>query len=152
MMRPLRTSGRRPRLLATAAAAALALTAPFALTGCAPADDAADELRASVVRVAEHSADADFAGALAALLLLEREVDDAVATGDLRAGQEAEIRTAIDLVRADLQAQVERVERETNPAPTPAPDDTDEDDDSGPGNSGGNRNDDKGKKDKKDDD
>lgn len=144
-----RTAARRPR----AGTIALALALPLLFTGCATANDDSSTLRASVVRVAEQSAASDLTGALAELLLLEREVDERVAAGELPAAQEAEIRAAIELVRADLQAAIERA---ASPSPTPTPsapptDDDDDDDNSGPGNSGDNRNDDK-KKDKGDDD
>ncbi|MFF2388385.1 hypothetical protein [Agromyces sp. NPDC058104] len=140
-----------------ALAAVIALGAGLGLAGCATDDGTgtADALHASVVRVAERSADEDFAGALAALLLLERDVDDAVAAGEVAAAQESEIRTAIELVRADLEAAQARTDPASTPTPTQAPADDDGDDDgdgdgddenSGPGNSGGNRNDgDKGK-------
>lgn len=137
---------RRGRLRAAALAAAVAIG--LGLAGCASDGDAGDALHASVVLVAEHSADEDFTGALAALLLLERDVDEAVAAGEIAAAQEAEIRSAIELVRADLAAAEERARQPATPTPTPTPSDVDDDDqddgdDSGPGNSGDNRNDDK---------
>ncbi|MFF2272841.1 hypothetical protein ACFVTX_11240 [Agromyces sp. NPDC058136] len=141
-----RTAAGRPR----AGAIALALALPLLFTGCATANDDGSTLRASVVRVAEQSAASDLTGALAELLLLEREVDERVAAGELPAAQEAEIRAAIELVRADLQAAIERA---VSPSPTPTESsDDDDDDNSGPGNSGDNRNDDKKKKDKGEDD
>ncbi|MFF2277061.1 hypothetical protein [Agromyces sp. NPDC058126] len=145
-----RRSGRR-RLRAAALAATVAIG--LGLAGCASEADAGDALHASVVRVAERSADEDFAGALAALLLLERDVDEAVAADEVPAAQEAEIREAIELVRADLEAAEERARQASEPSPTPTPTDADDDDDdnSGPGNSGGNRKDDKKDKGKDED-
>ncbi|MFF2495399.1 hypothetical protein [Agromyces sp. NPDC058064] len=140
----------RRRLRTAALAAVLALGAGLGLAGCATdaGADTAEALHASVVRVAERSADEDFAGALAALLLLERDVDDAVAAGEVPAAQATEIRTAIELVRTDLQAADARANPTPTPSPTQAPADGDDgdgdgdgDDNSGPGNSGDNRND-----------
>ncbi|MFE6965145.1 hypothetical protein ACFVAJ_08535 [Agromyces sp. NPDC057679] len=135
------------RLRAAALATVVALGLGLGLAGCASEADAGDALHASVVRVAERSADEDFAGALAALLLLERDVDEAVAAGDLPEAQEAEVRAAIELVRDDLEAAEERARQASEPSPTPTPAD-DDDDNSGPGNSGDNRNDDKKDKNK----
>lgn len=154
--RPAPRRARRHRLGTAALAAVLALGAGLGLAGCAgEGENTAEALHASVVHVAERAADEDFAGALAALLLLERDVDDAVADGEVAAEQEAEIRTAIELVRADLVAAEARANPTEAPAPTQAPDEDDDggddgdDDNSGPGNSGDNRNDgdnrDKGK-------
>jgi hypothetical protein len=110
-------------------------------------------MHASVVQVAERAAVADYAGALAELALLDRDVTNAAENGTIDAAREAEIRAAMDLVRADLEA----AEAPATPTPTPEPssvptddggDDDDGDDD--PGNSdnkgkgNNNGNDDKG--------
>ncbi|MCD2441116.1 hypothetical protein LQ757_02390 [Agromyces sp. SYSU K20354] len=133
----------RIALTATAMSAALAL----GLGGCAAAQPSASEgLRDSVVQIAQRASVEDFTGAMAELLLLERSVDAAVAAGELDGAREAEIRAAIELVRADLDAAAT-----PTPTPTPTPTDGDNDgdgDNSGPGNSGDNRNDGNGKKDK----
>lgn len=129
---------RRITLVAAAVSAALSL----GLGGCAAQPPAADGLRASVVQIAQRASVADFTGAMAELLLLERAVDAAVADGTLDDAREAEIRAAIELVRADLTAAATPT---PTPTPTPTEVDTgdDDDDNSGPGNSG-----DKGKKNK----
>ena len=103
----------------------------------------AEGLHESVVQIAQRASVEDFTGAMAELLLLERAVDAAVAAGELDDAREAEIRAAIDLVRADLDAAATPT---PTPVPAPAPADTGNDgngdgDNSGPGNSGNNRND-----------
>ncbi|GAA1795242.1 hypothetical protein [Agromyces lapidis] len=132
-------------LRAAALTAVVVFGLGLGLAGCASEPDTGDALHASVVRVAERSADEDFTGALAELLLLERDVDEAVAAGDVGAAHEAEIRAAIELVRADLETAEEGARQAATPTPTPTPSDAgddDDDDDSDPGNSGDNRNDD----------
>ena len=133
----------RIALTATAMSTALAL----GLGGCAAAEPSpSDGLRASVVQIAQRASVEDFTGAMAELLLLERAVDAAVTEGEVDDAREAEIRAAIELVRADLTAAA-------TPTPTPTPTEADTGgggDNSGPGNSGnGNDNgNDKGKKNK----
>jgi len=130
----------------TIVAAALALAVGLGLSACASTDDEAATMHASVVRISERAASADYVGALAELERLEADVDAASADGSLDAAQEQEVREAIELVRADLEAE----EVATTPTPTPTTDDSDDSDDS-PGNSGSNKdkkNDDKGKGDK----
>ena len=127
---------RRITLAAAAVSAALAL----GLGGCAAQPSPAEDLHASVVQIAQRASVEDFTGAMAELLLLERAVDAAVTEGALDDAREAEIRAAIELVRADLTAAA-------TPTPTPTEADTgDDDDNSGPGNSGNGS--DKGKKNK----
>ncbi|SFR90621.1 hypothetical protein SAMN05428970_3694 [Agromyces sp. CF514] len=139
----------RSSLRATAVAAGVALLVALGLTSCAPTnDDTAAEMHTSVVRISERAASADYAGALAELGLLEADVDQAAADGDLDAAQEQEIRDALALVRADLEA----AEVAATPTPTPTTDDSDDsgNSDDSPGNS-----DNKGKgkgKDKNEDD
>ena len=143
----------RTTLAATAVAAALAL----GLGGCAPAQPSLPEdLHTSVVQIAQRASVEDFTGAMAELLLLERAVDTAVAAGELDEAREAEIRAAIELVRADLDAAASPT---PTPVPAPAPADTgndgdgDDGDNSGPGNSGnGNDKGNKGKGGDNDDD
>jgi hypothetical protein len=127
---------RRIALAAAAVSAALAL----GLGGCAAQPSPSADLHASVVQISQRANVEDFTGAMAELLLLERAVDAAVAEGALDDGREAEIRAAIELVRADLTAAAT-----PTPTPTPTPTEADTgDDNSGPGNS-----DDKGKSGKK---
>lgn len=130
----------RITLTATAVTAVLAL----GLGGCAAQPSPAEGLHDSVVQIAQRASVEDFTGAMAELLLLERAVDAAVTAGELDDAREAEIRAAIELVRAELDAAA-------SPTPTPAPADTGNDgdgdgDNSGPGNSGNKGN--KGNKDK----
>ena len=136
---------KRITLTATAVSAALAL----GLGGCAGAQPSTSEgLRTSVVQIAQRASVEDFTGAMAELLLLERAVDAAVAAGELDAAREAEIRAAIELVRADLAAATTPT---PTPAPVPAPADTGNDgdgDNSGPGNSDKGNDGGKGNKDK----
>lgn len=137
-------SARRSALRAIAVALVLAL----GLGSCAAQDAGQSEsFHASVVSVASHAATGDFAAARAALDLLEAEVSEAGADGKLDAARERDIRDAISLVRADLEAAEAASTSTPIPTPTSVPDD---DDDDGPGNSddkGGDRgkDDDKGK-------
>ena len=91
---------RRPLATITAALAGIAL-----LAGCAgqPAITAetAGELQASVVSVAT-LAQTDAAAALAELDALEGRLDTASADGSIQADRATDIRSNIDLVRADL--------------------------------------------------
>ena len=133
----------RITLTATAVSAALALS----LGGCAAAQPSTSEdLHTSVVQIAQRASVEDFTGAMAELLLLERAVEAAVAAGELDEAREAEIRAAIELVRADLAAAAT-----PTPTPVPAPAETGNDGDgdsdtSGPGNS--DKGSEKGKKNK----
>ncbi len=77
----------------------------FGLGACAPAGDQLEAyMHASVVEIAERSAAGDYAGALAELALLERDVTRAAGDGRIGREREQEIRVAMDLVRADLEA------------------------------------------------
>jgi len=137
----------RITLTATAVSAALALS----LGGCAAAQPSTSEdLHTSVVQIAQRASVEDFTGAMAELLLLERAVEAAVAAGELDEAREAEIRAAIELVRADLAAAATPT---PTPTPVPAPAETGNDGDgdsdtSGPGNSDKGNNSGKGNKDK----
>ncbi len=143
MMRLLRAR----RAMIPAAAIAVALT--FGLSACgASGDSTAAAMHDSVVQIAERAAAGDYAGALAELALLDRDVTTAAENGAIDATREEEIRSAMELVRADLEAA-------DTPTPTPEPstvptDDDDGDDDApggddnkGKGNNNGN--DDKGR-------
>ncbi|MGW9631095.1 hypothetical protein ACWGST_10355 [Agromyces sp. NPDC055520] len=115
------------------------------LAACSQSPEAVDaSLHASVVRVAERAQSGDHLGAIAALALLDNEVTAGVESGAIGEDQAADIRAAIALVQADLEA----AEVASTPAPTPTDDDDDDNDNRGPGNNNGN---DK-KRDKGDDD
>jgi hypothetical protein len=134
--------GRRRVIAVLAVAGALTL----GLSGCVSAEETSSELRGSVVQIAERAAAGDYVGALAALALLDRDINAAVDAGHLDAEREQEIRTAMELVRADLEAAEVATsptpEPEPEPEQDPAPDDanedngSNEDDNDGPGNSG----------------
>ena len=139
---------RARRAILPAAAVAVALT--FGLSACgASSEGTSAAMHASVVQIAERAAAGDYAGALAELALLDRDVTSASENGTIDATREADIRAAMHLVRADLEA----ADAPATPAPEPAPEPTTApaDDDGGddPGNSDnkgkGNKNDDKGK-------
>ena len=126
-------------------AAAIAVTLAFGLSSCAAStENTSAAMHDSVVQISTRAAEGDYPGALAELALLERDVDAAVEDGAVDAAQESDIRAAIDLVRADLEAA--DVASTPTPAPAPAGDDGDQpgnDDNKGKGNNNGN--DDKGK-------
>lgn len=107
-------------------------------------------MHTSVVQIAERAAAGDYAGALAELALLDRDVAAALDTGRIDTAREQEIRAAMDLVRADLEA----AEIATTPTPTPEPEptQTDEVDDGGnEGNGNGDGSGDNKDSDKDDD-
>ena len=144
MMRHLRAR----RVIVPAAALAMALT--FGLSACgASSEGTAAAMHGSVVQIAERAAAGDYAGALAELALLDRDVTSAADNGTIDAAREAQIRAAMDLVRADLEA----ADAPATPTPTPEPTTVPTDDDGGdePGNDdnkgkgNNNGNDDKGK-------
>lgn len=123
-----------------AVAVSLVLALGLALGSCAAQGPShSEDFHGSVVSIATHAAGGDFAAARAALDLLEAEVTEAGAAGDLDAARERDIRDAIALVRADLEA----AEAASNPTPTPTPTTEPEDDDE-PGN-GDDKGGDKGK-------
>lgn len=155
---------RTHRVRRTFAAASVAFALVGGLASCAAdpdiAADTAASYRAQVVTIAERAVAEDYAGALAELDALVAAVDAAAAAGELDAERAQQIRDAVQLVRADLDAAIAAAvpapAPEPEPAPAPAPepapvdggdDGDDDDDDDAPGNSGG-----KGKgKDKGDD-
>ena len=136
-------------------AAMLATALVFGLSACAASsENTAAAMHASVVQISERAAAGDYAGALAELALLERDVATAAENGTIDAAREQEITAAMDLVRADLEA----ADAPTTPTPEPTVvpsddggDDTGDDENSnkGPGNNNGN--DEKGKNKGKDD-
>jgi hypothetical protein len=143
---------RRPRARRAILAAALAGALTFGLSACgASSESTSAAMHASVVQIAERAVEGDYAGALAELALLDRDVTSASENGTIDAAREAEIRAAMDLVRADLEAaDVPSTPTQTQtPEPTAVPTDDGGDDD--PGNSdnkgkgNNNGNDDKGK-------
>jgi hypothetical protein len=99
------------------------------LSGCAGQSDFPSDVAASmqsqVMAVSTASAALDYPTALTRLAELEVSLDDAVARGTITAERAQAIRSAIELVRADLTALT---------APPPE----DEEDNSGPGNGNGN--------------
>ena len=112
-----RRTRRRGRTILTAAVLTPALA--FGLGACAPAGDQLEAyMHASVVEIAERSAEGDYAGALAELALLERDVTRAAGDGRIGREREQEIRVAMDLVRADLEAAGAAT---TPPPPTTSP-------------------------------
>ncbi|GAA4380059.1 hypothetical protein [Agromyces bauzanensis] len=132
MIRSTRLRGRRAAL--PAAAIAVALT--FGLSACgASTEETTAALHASVVQVAERAAAGDYAGALAELALLERDLAAAVDAGGIDPEREQRIRAAMELVRADLEAAEVAT---TTPEPEPSPDSVDSGNDGtdAPGNSG----------------
>jgi hypothetical protein len=141
-------------------AAALAAGLAFGLSGCgASSDQVSAAMHGSVVQIAERAAAGDYPGALAELALLDRDVTSAVENGSIDATREAEIRAAMDLVRADLEAADVASTPTPTPTPTPDPatvpadDNVDNGGDDAPGNNdnkgkgNNNGNDDKGKND-----
>ena len=149
---------RRPfRLRHTLAAVFMASALTLGLSACVSAEATTAELRGSVVQIAERAAAGDYAGALAALALLDKDVAAAVDAGRLDGEREQRIRAAMELVRVDLEtASVAATpepapEPEPQPEPEPAPElpadsggnggnegEGGGEDNSGPGNNNGN--------------
>ena len=129
-------------------AAALAVGLVFGLSACAgSSENTAAAMHDSVVQIAERAAAGDYAGALAELALLERDVATAAENGTIDAARETEITDAIEVVRADLESA--EVATTPTPEPTVVPSDDNGDDDGddsnkGPGNNNGNKGKDKG--------
>lgn len=127
------------RLRRTLAAASVALGLIGGLASCAAdpeiSADASATYRAQVATIAQHSVAEDYDAALAELDALAAEVDAAVAAGTLDEARAAQIREAIDAVRADLEAAVAAA----TPTPTaePEPESTEDPADDAPGNSDG---------------
>ena len=141
MMRRLRSRG------TVIPAAALAVGLIFGLSACAgSSENTAAAMHDSVVQIAERAATGDYAGALAELALLERDVATAAENGTIDAARETEITNAIEVVRADLESA--EVATTPTPEPTVVPsddgDDNGDDSNKGPGNNNGNKGKDKG--------
>lgn len=126
---------RRSMLRRTVPAAVIAVALTFGLAACNTAEDTSTAMHNSVVQIAERAVAGDYAGALAELALLDRDVTSALDAGRIDTDREQEIRAAIDLVRADLEAALAAAT-----SPTPAPVDGGEDDDGDDGNGNGNGN------------
>ncbi len=114
---------------------AVALAAALALAGCAPAAPAPDaavsaQLEQTVLVISEAVAGDDWTAADRALEVLEGQVEAALAAGGLTAARADEIRAAIAVLRADVEAALDQ------PVETPSPTPSDENDK--PGNRGGN--------------
>jgi hypothetical protein len=125
------------RLRRTLAAASVALGLIGGLASCTAdpeiSADASAAYRAQVATIAQHSVAEDYDAALAELDALAAEVDSAVAAGTLDEARAAQIREAIDAVRADLEAAVAAA----TPTPTAEPEPTEDAGDDAPGNSDG---------------
>ena len=125
------------RLRRTLAAASVALGLIGGLASCAAdpeiSADASATYRAQVATIAQHSVAEDYDAALAELDALAAEVDAAVAAGTLDEARAAQIREAIDAVRADLAAAAAAA----TPTPTAEPEQTEDEGDDAPGNSDG---------------
>jgi len=118
------------------------------LSACAASSESTEAaMHDSVVQMSERAAAGDYAGALAELALLERDVATAAENGAIDATREAEIRSAMDVVRADLEA----ADVVDTPAPEPTtdpdqpvqngddePDPGEDNPNKGPGNNNGN--------------
>ena len=140
---------RRPRTRRTVLpAAVLAVGLVVGLSACgASSENTAAAMHDSVVQIAERAAAGDYAGALAELALLERDVATAAENGSIDGARQTEITSAIDVVRTDLEAA--EVATTPTPEPTVVPSDDGGDDDNddsnkGPGNNNGNKGKDKG--------
>ncbi|MBH0129818.1 hypothetical protein [Salinibacterium sp. NK8237] len=124
------------RIVAVGAALALALS----LSACAPTSpdfdsDAAALLQSSVADVTDAAAAGDPVAALAALDVLQEQLNENTATGAIGAEQSARIQASLDLVRADLTVAL--------PDPSPVTDPVDEESDetsNGSDNSNSNSN------------
>ena len=107
-----------------------------ALSGCAliphvPDSPAALRMQASVSAVTQAAAADDPAGAIAALDALEVQLKQDTASGAISADRSARIQASIDLVRADLTAEL--------PTPSPTPTDKHGNKGDGKGEGGGGK-------------
>jgi starvation-inducible outer membrane lipoprotein len=112
------------------------------LSGCAgspPALEAetSSTMQDSVVAIAEAAAGGDLQGAAVQLDELEALLAEAQAEGTVSATRAQSIQTAIDVVRADLEAAVRTPEPTPEPTEDPTEDPDDDSDNSGPGNNNG---------------
>ena len=141
---------RRARFRTAVGAGILSCSLAFGLTACSQSPEAVDaSLHASVVQVAKRAASGDYLGAIAALALLDNDVTAAVDSGAIGEQQAADIRVAIALVQADLEAA--EVAESVAPTPEPTPTPSNGNDNRGPGNNNGNGKGDEKKKDRGDD-
>jgi hypothetical protein len=127
----------RLRIRMVVPAMVLAVALAFGLGACsATGAQLSADLHASVVQISERAAVGDYAGALAELALLDRDVTAASDDGRLDADTERTIREAIEVVRADLEAA--EIASTPTPEPEPTPEDGDDDDkgNDGKGNDG----------------
>jgi hypothetical protein len=115
------------------------------LSACAASsENTAAAMHDSVVQISERAAAGDYAGALAELALLERDVATAAENGAIDSTREAEIRSAMDVVRADLEAADGPAVPTPEPTTTPTenggdnPDPDEDNPNKGPGNNNGN--------------
>lgn len=113
----------------------LAVVVSVALAGCAPSTPAPDDsvtaqLEQTVLDVTVAVDESNWDDAAAGLDALEAQIDTALASGGLTTERAAEIRAAIELVRADIAAGID--DQEPEPTETPEPDK--------PGNGNGNGN------------
>lgn len=119
-----------------ALAVVLAVVVSAALAGCAPSTPAPDDavaaqLEQTVLDVTTAVAEKDWDAAAADLDALEAQVDTALAAGGLSAERAAEIRAALELVRADVAAAADEQAPEQTESPEP--------DKPGNGNGNGNK-------------
>lgn len=133
-------------------ATTLAIALAFGLGACSSTGARLTaDLHASVVQISERAVAGDYAGALAALALLDRDVTAASDDGRLDADRERSIREAMELVRADLEAAEVATTPAPEPEPAPEPDQGDDDPGNDKGNDKGKGNDDNEGKGKGDD-
>lgn len=140
-----RLAPRLSRRRAALPAVVIAVALTFGLSGCNTPGDTSAAMHTSVVQIAERAAAGDYAGALAELALLDRDVAAALAAGRIDTAREQEIRAAMELVRADLEAALAAA---TSPTPAPADGDDkgdegeegDDENNSGNGNGGNSGN------------
>jgi uncharacterized membrane protein YgcG len=130
-----RLAPRLSRRRAALPAAAIAVALTFGLSACNTPGGTSAAMHTSVVQIAERAAAGDYVGALAELALLDRDVAAALDAGRIDTAREQEIRAAMELVRADLEAALAAA---TSPTPAPAEGDDEGDGDEGDdeGNSG----------------
>lgn len=126
-------------------ATVLAVSLAFGLGACSSSGaQLSADLHASVVQISERAATGDYAGALAALALLDRDVASASDDGRLDSDRARAIREAIELVRVDLEAAEIATTPTPEPEPAPAEDDDDDKGNDDKGNDENKGNDDKG--------
>ncbi|QYH35450.1 hypothetical protein [Salinibacterium sp. M195] len=128
-------------------AAGAALVLAVSLSACAPTSpdfdsDAASLLQSSVAEVTDAAAAGDPVAALAALDVLQGQLNENTSTGAIGAERSARIQASLDLVRADLTAAL--------PDPSPTTDPADETSNGNGNGKGKGEGDDKEKDEKED--